>query len=76
MNHHLSPNGKMGLVLANGSLSSNSSGEGEIRKKIIEDDLVWGIVSLPAQLFYGVQIPATLWFINRNKLQKRKEFVC
>lgn len=72
MIHHLSPNGKLGLVLANGSLSSNTSGEGEIRKKIVEDDLVWGIVALPSQLFYGVQIPATLWFLNRNKPQKGK----
>jgi type I restriction enzyme M protein len=70
MIHHLSPNGKMGVVLANGSLSGQSGGEGEIRKKIVQDDLVWGIVALPSQLFYGVQIPATLWFINRNKPQK------
>jgi type I restriction enzyme M protein len=72
MIHHLSPNGKLGLVLANGSLSSNTGGEGEIRRKIVEDDLVWGIVALPSQLFYGVQIPATLWFISRNKPQKGK----
>jgi len=72
MVHHLSPNGKLGLVLANGSLSTNTSGEGEIRRKIIEDDLIWGIVAMPSQLFYGVQIPATLWFINRNKPQKDK----
>jgi type I restriction enzyme M protein len=72
MIHHLSPNGKMGVVLANGSLSGQSGGEGEIRKKIVEDDLVWGIVAMPSQLFYGVQIPATLWFINRNKAQKGK----
>jgi type I restriction enzyme M protein len=72
MIYHLSPNGKLGLVLANGSLSSNTGGEGEIRKKIVQDDLVWGIVALPSQLFYGVQIPATLWFISRNKPQKGK----
>jgi type I restriction enzyme M protein len=72
MIYHLSPNGKMGVVLANGSLSGQSGGEGEIRKKIVQDDLVWGIVALPSQLFYGVQIPATLWFINRNKPQKGK----
>ncbi|MDR3346534.1 MAG: type I restriction-modification system subunit M, partial [Campylobacteraceae bacterium] len=72
MIYHLSPNGKLGLVLANGSLSSNTGGEGEIRKRIVEDDLVWGIVAMPSQLFYGVQIPATLWFISRNKPQKGK----
>lgn len=69
---HLSPNGKIGLVLANGSLSTNQSGEGEIRKKIIEADLVEGIVALPTNLFYSVTIPACLWFISRNKPQKGK----
>ena len=59
MIHHLAPNGKIGLVLANGALSSQSSGEGEIRKKIIEDDLVEGIVTLPTQLFYSFTIPVT-----------------
>ena len=72
MIHHLSPNGKMGVVLANGSLSGQSGGEGEIRKKIVDDDLVWGIIAMPAQLFYGAQIPVTLWFISRNKAQKGK----
>ena len=72
MIHHLAPNGKIGLVLANGALSSQSSGEGEIRKKIIEDDLVEGIVALPTQLFYSVTIPVTLWFITKNKKQKGK----
>ena len=70
MIHHLSPNGKIGLVLANGALSTQSSGEGEIRKAIIEDDLIEGIVALPTQLFYSVTIPVTLWFISRNKKQK------
>lgn len=70
MIHHLAPNGKIGLVLANGALSSQTSGEGEIRKKIIEDDLVEGIVALPTQLFYSVTIPVTLWFITKNKKQK------
>ena len=70
--HHLAPNGKIGLVLANGALSSQSSGEGEIRRKIIEDDLVEGIVALPTQLFYSVTIPVTLWFITKNKKQKGK----
>ena len=69
---HLSPNGKIGLVLANGSLTTNQSGEGEIRKKIIEDDLVEGIVALPTNLFYSVTISACLWFISRNKQQKGK----
>ena len=72
MIHHLAPNGKIGLVLANGALSSQTSGEGEIRKRIIEDDLIEGIVALPTQLFYSVTIPVTLWFISRNKKQKGK----
>lgn len=72
MIHHLAPNGKIGLVLANGALSTQSSGEGEIRKKIIEDDLIEGIVALPTQLFYSVTIPVTLWFITKNKKQKGK----
>ncbi len=72
MIYHLAPNGKIGLVLANGALSSQSSGEGEIRKNIIEDDLVEGIVALPTQLFYSVTIPVTLWFISKNKKQKGK----
>ncbi len=72
MIHHLAPNGKIGLVLANGALSSQSGGEGEIRKKIIQADLVEGIVALPTQLFYSVTIPVTLWFISKNKKQKGK----
>lgn len=72
MIHHLAPNGKIGLVLANGALSTQISGEGEIRKKIIEDDLVEGIVAMPTQLFYSVTIPVTLWFITKNKKQKGK----
>ena len=69
---HLAPNGKIGLVLANGALSSQTGGEGEIRKKIIEDDLIEGIIAMPSQLFYSVTIPATLWFITKNKKQKGK----
>jgi type I restriction enzyme M protein len=65
--HHLSPNGTAGFVLANGSMSSNTSGEGEIRKAIIEDDLVDCMVALPGQLFYSTQIPVCLWFLSRNK---------
>ena len=72
MIHHLAPNGKIGLVLANGALSSQSSGEGDIRKKIIEADLVEGIIALPTQLFYSVTIPVTLWFITKNKKQRGK----
>ncbi len=72
MIHHLAPNGKIGLVLANGALSTQTSGEGEIRKRIIEDDLIEGIVALPPQLFYSVTIPVTLWFISKNKKQKGK----
>ena len=65
--YHLSPNGTAGFVLANGSMSSNTSGEGEIRKAIIEDDLVDCMVALPGQLFYSTQIPVCLWFLTRNK---------
>ena len=69
---HLAPNGRMGVVLANGSLSSQSGGEGDIRKNIIEADLVDCIVAMPSQLFYTTQIPVSLWFITRNKKQTRK----
>lgn len=72
MIYHLAPNGKIGMVLANGSLSSQSGGEGEIRKKIVKDDLVEGIIAMPTQLFYTTQIPVSLWFISRNKKQKGK----
>ena len=67
MIHHLSPRGRIGLVLANGALSSQSGGEGEIRKNIILDDLVECIVALPSQLFYSTGIPVSLWFLNRDK---------
>ncbi|MCQ2377985.1 MAG: type I restriction-modification system subunit M [Victivallaceae bacterium] len=72
MIYHLAPNGKIGMVLANGSLSSQSGGEGDIRRKIIEDDLVSCIVAMPTQLFYTTQIPVSLWFLDRNKKQKGK----
>ena len=65
--HHLAPAGVAGFVLANGSMSSNQSGEGEIRKNIIEADLVDCMVALPGQLFYSTQIPVCLWFIARDK---------
>lgn len=70
MIYHLSPNGRMGLVLANGSMSSQTNSEGKIRKAIIEADLVEAMVALPAQLFTNVQIPACIWFLNRNKARK------
>ncbi len=65
--HHLAPNGLAGFVLANGSMSSNTSGEGEIRKNMIEADLVDCMVALPTQLFYSTQIPVCLWFLARKK---------
>ena len=69
--HHLAPTGVAGFVLANGSMSSNQSGEGEIRKAIIEADLVDCMVALPGQLFYSTQIPVCLWFLARNKKNGR-----
>jgi type I restriction enzyme M protein len=65
--HHLAPPGLAGFVLANGSMSSNQSGEGEIRKAIVEADLVDCMVTLPGQLFYSTQIPVCLWFLARTK---------
>ena len=65
--YHLAPRGMAGFVLANGSMSSNQSNEGEIRKKIIEADLVDCIVALPGQLFRSTQIPACLWFLSRGR---------
>ena len=65
--YHLAPNGIAGFVLANGSMSSNTANEGEIRKNIIEADLVDCMVALPGQLFYSTSIPVCLWFIARNK---------
>lgn len=69
--HHLSPSGIAGFVLANGSLSSNTSGEGEIRKHIVEADIVDCIVAMPPQLFYNTMIPACLWFVARSKENHR-----
>ena len=68
---HLSPTGTAGFVLANGSMSSNQSGEGEIRKNIIEADLVDCMVALPGQLFYSTGIPVCLWFLARDKRNSR-----
>ena len=70
--HHLAPNGVGGVVLANGSLSSNTSNEGEIRKNLIENDLVDAIVALPDKLFYSTGIPVCLWILNRNKANNPK----
>jgi type I restriction enzyme M protein len=67
MIHHLAPTGLAGFVLANGSMSSNQSGEGEIRRAMVEADLVDCMVALPGQLFYSTQIPACLWFLARDK---------
>jgi len=65
--YHLSPSGQAGFVLAKGSLTSKTSGEGDIRKELIEARLVDCIVNLPAKLFLNTQIPASLWFLSRNK---------
>ena len=69
---HLAPNGVAGFVLANGSLSTNTSGEGEIRRHIVEADLVDCIVAMPGQLFYSTQIPVSLWILARNKANGRE----
>jgi type I restriction enzyme M protein len=68
--HHLAPTGMAGFVLANGSMSSNQSGEGEIRRAIIEADLVDCMVALPGQLFYSTPIPVCLWFLSKNKTRR------
>lgn len=70
MLYHLAPNGSLGLLLANGSMSSNTTGEGEIRKALIENDLVECMVALPGQLFTNTQIPACIWFLTKNKKQR------
>ena len=69
--HHLAPGGTAGFVLANGSMSSNQSGEGDIRRALIEADLVDCMVALPGQLFYSTQIPVCLWFLTRDKTRPR-----
>ena len=69
--HHLTPNGVAGFVLANGSMSSNQSGEGDIRKSLIEATLVDCMVALPGQLFYSTPIPACLWFLSRDRKNGR-----
>ena len=67
MLHHTAPNGSLGLLLANGSMSSNTNNEGAIRKALIENDLVECMVALPGQLFTNTQIPACIWFLTKNK---------
>lgn len=75
MLYHLAPHGVMATVLANGSLSSNTSGEGEIRKNLINNDLIECIVALPKQLFYNTGIPACLWFLRREKKTRKNEIL-
>lgn len=72
MIYHLAPNGSAGIVLANGSLSTNTSNEGEIRKNLLEGDMVDAIVALPDKLFYSTGIPVSLWILNRNKKDNPK----
>lgn len=72
MIHHLNSTGRMGMVLANGSLSSQSSGEGDIRRKIVEADLIEGIIAMPGQLFYSTGIPVSLWIVSKRKEQLGK----
>lgn len=69
----LSPNGRAGVILANGSMSSNTSGEGDIRKAMIDADVIECMVALPGQLFTNTQIPACIWFMNRNKGNRKGE---
>lgn len=73
MLHHLTPNGQMALLLANGSMSSNTSNEGEIRKKIIEADHIECMIALPGQLFTNTQIPACIWVLTKNKSAKNNK---
>jgi type I restriction enzyme M protein len=70
MLYHLAPGGSMGLLLANGSMSSNTNTEGDIRRALVENDLVECMVALPGQLFTNTQIPACIWFLTRNKLAR------
>ena len=70
MLYHLAPTGVMGTVLANGSMSSNTGGEGEIRQRLLEADVVECMVALPGQLFFNTQIPVCLWFLRKQKKRK------
>ena len=73
MLHHLKPSGRAGIVLANGSMSSSQNSEGEIRKAMVDADKVEVMIALPGQLFFNTQIPACLWFLVKNKTQRRGE---
>jgi type I restriction enzyme M protein len=73
--YHLAPNGQAGFVLSKGSLTTNTTGEGEIRKALIENDLIDCIVNLPTKLFLNTQIPACLWFLKRNKTLRKKQIL-
>jgi type I restriction enzyme M protein len=73
--YHTAANGKAGFVLAKGSLTTKTSNEGEIRKALIENDLIDCIVNLPAKLFLNTQIPACLWFLRRNKQKRKREIL-
>ena len=73
MLYHLAPSGVMATVLSNGSLSSNTSGEGDLRERLVEEDLVECIVALPKQLFYNTGIPACIWYLRREKANHSKE---
>lgn len=75
MLYHLAPHGVMATVLANGSLSSNTSGEGEIRKNLIQNNLIECIVALPKQLFYNTGIPACIWFLRRERQARKNEIL-
>lgn len=75
MLYHLAPRGVMATILSNGSLSSNTSGEGEIRKNLVQNDLVECVVALPKQLFYNTGIPACIWFLRREKANHSREIL-
>ncbi|MFZ2315823.1 MAG: class I SAM-dependent DNA methyltransferase [Gammaproteobacteria bacterium] len=73
MLYHLKPNGRAGIVLANGSMSSNQNSEGDIRRKMVEADVVECMIALPGQLFFNTQIPACLWFLTKQKISRKGE---
>jgi type I restriction enzyme M protein len=75
MLYHLKPNGRAGIVLANGSMSSNTNSEGDIRKKMVEADVVECMIALPGQLFFNTQIPACLWFLTKQKTKRKGEIL-
>jgi type I restriction enzyme M protein len=73
MLYHLKPNGRAGIVLANGSMSSSQNNEGEIRRKMVEADVMECMIALPGQLFFNTQIPACLWFLTKQKTKRKGE---